>query len=77
MAHIAADHAEWPAPGTETDAERAARLEWERAMIEEAREDVRAGRVIPDGEVDAWLDRLVRGEPLTFPGDTRIAPRHD
>ena len=52
---------------TETEAERAARLAHERALLDEAREDVRAGRVIADEDVDAWLDRFVRGEPLPMP----------
>ena len=56
-----------PAPRTETEAERAARLAHERALLDEAREDVRAGRFIADAEVDAWLDRFVRGESLPMP----------
>lgn len=48
----------------ETEAERAARLAWESEQIEEAREDVRAGRVITGAAVDDLLDRFVRGEPL-------------
>lgn len=63
-----------PAQRTETEAERAARLAHERALLEEAYEDVRAGRVIADDEVDAWLDRFVRGEPLPIP-DAPSVPR--
>ncbi len=48
----------------ETEPERLARLAWESRQIEEAREDLRAGRFIADEDVDAWLDRLVSGEPL-------------
>ncbi len=48
----------------ETEPERLARLAWERQQIEEAREDVRAGRVITGAAVDDLLDRFVRGEPL-------------
>ena len=48
----------------ETEPERLARLAWEHQQIEEAREDLRAGRFIADEDVDAWLDRLVSGEPL-------------
>lgn len=49
---------------TEAEPERAARLAWERRQIDEAREDVRAGRVITGADVDDLLDRFVRGEPL-------------
>ncbi len=48
----------------ETEPERLARLAWESQQIEEAREDVRAGRVITGAAVDDLLDRFVRGEPL-------------
>lgn len=58
---------EQPAPRAETDAERSSRLEHERALLDEAREDVRAGRVVADEDVDAWLDLFVRGEPLPMP----------
>lgn len=54
-------------PQAETVAARAARLAHERALLDEAREDVRAGRVIADEDVDAWLDRFVRDEPLPMP----------
>ncbi len=56
-----------PARPADTEAEHRARLAHERALLDEAREDVKAGRVIPDGESDAWLDLLVRGEPLPMP----------
>lgn len=48
----------------ETEPERLARLAWEDRQIEEAREDVRAGRVFTGAAVDDLLDRFVRGEPL-------------
>ncbi len=48
----------------ETEPERLARLAWEGQQIEEAREDLRAGRFIADEDMDAWLDRFVSGEPL-------------
>ena len=63
-----------PAPQAETDAERAARLAHERALLDEAREDVRAGRVIADEDVDAWLDRFARGEPLPL-SETAVSSR--
>ena len=57
-----------PATRAETEAERAVRLARERALLAEAREDVRAGRVVADEDVDAWLDLLVGGdEPLPMP----------
>lgn len=48
-----------PAAPADTDAE------WE--LIEDARDDVHAGRVIHDEDVDAWLDLLVRGGLLPMP----------
>ena len=47
-----------------TKSQRAARLVRESRQLDEAREDGRAGRVMADEDVDAWLDRLVSGEPL-------------
>ena len=54
----------------EAEPERAARLARESRQIDEAREDVRAGRVITGADVDDLLDRFVRGEPLP-----EVAPR--
>ncbi len=51
----------------ETEIERNARLTRESAMLEEARNDVRLGRVVADNDVDGWLDLFVRGEPLPMP----------
>ncbi len=51
----------------ETDSERHARLERERVMLEEAWEDVRAGRVIADEDVDAWLDSLLMDDLPSIP----------
>jgi hypothetical protein len=59
-----------PPTGTtpaETEADRAARLAHERVLLEQAREDVEAGRVIADEDIDAWLDRFAGGEPLPTP----------
>ena len=39
----------------ETDAQREARLAWERARIAEAEEDIAAGRVYSADEVSRWL----------------------
>ncbi len=58
---------EQPAQQAETEAERAGRLVHERALLDEAREDVRTGRVIADENVDAWLERFVRGKSLPLP----------
>lgn len=51
----------------EAEIERAARLARERQQLDEAREDVRAGRVVADEDVDSWLDRLAAGESLPEP----------
>ncbi|MDV2984303.1 UNVERIFIED_CONTAM: hypothetical protein Q9R58_08305 [Methylobacteriaceae bacterium AG10] len=52
-------------PPSEADRRRLAR---ERALLAAARDSVAQGRVVPDSEVDAWLDRLVEGdEPLPIP----------
>ena len=59
--------AEQPHPSAETPDQRTKRLEREREMIEEARRDIREGRFIADEDVDAWLERFVRGEPLPIP----------
>ena len=40
---------------TETSAERAARLAWERARLAEAEEDFANGRYIEGDEAEAWL----------------------
>lgn len=74
MEGMADPFADEPAASAETDAEREARLAHERELIEEAREDVRAGRVIHDEDVDAWLDLFVRGEPLPMPTAPAAAP---
>lgn len=47
-----------PASPPEPADARAARLAHERALIAEGEAAIAAGQVIPDGEVDAWLDRL-------------------
>ncbi len=44
---------------TETDERR---LTHERALLAEARESVARGDVVPDAEIEAWLDRMVAGE---------------
>jgi predicted transcriptional regulator len=46
------------ASGTETEAERQARLAREAEMIAEARDDVAAGRLVDAAEVSAWVDSL-------------------
>ncbi len=48
----------------ETELERAARLAWERQQLDEAREGVRAGRVLVGADVDDLLDHFMHGEPL-------------
>lgn len=44
-----------------------ARLAHERAMLDEARRDVEAGRVIADPDIGNWLDLFVHGKPLLMP----------
>src|SRR6476646_2866305 len=53
--------------GTETEAERQARLAWEADMIAEARADVAAGRVVDSARVKAWIDSLGTGHELPVP----------
>jgi hypothetical protein len=48
----------------EADGERDARLDRERLLLDEARADVRAGRVISGAALDTWLDLFAQGEPL-------------
>jgi len=55
------------ASGTETEAERQARLAWEANMIAEARDDVAAGRLVDAAEVRAWVDSLRTANPLPVP----------
>ena len=59
------------ASGTETEAERQARLTWEADMIAEARADVAAGRLVDAAEVRAWVDSLRTANPLPVPSARR------
>ncbi|TVR06106.1 MAG: hypothetical protein EA385_16860 [Salinarimonadaceae bacterium] len=58
----------------ETEAEKLARVAYERALIEEARADLDAGRVVRGDEAEAALEAFVRGEPLQIP-DAKASPR--
>lgn len=58
----------------ETRAERQARLAYERALLDEARADVAAGRVVEGDEAEAIIDAFLRGEPLPIP-DVKASPR--
>lgn len=61
---------------TEAEPERTARLLRERQQLDEAREDVRTGRVIADEDVDAWLHRLRRDESRPeAPAEVSARPR--
>ncbi len=51
----------------ETDGARDARLEQERLLLEEAKADVRAGRVIAGAALTEWLYLFSRSEPLPPP----------
>jgi FtsZ-binding cell division protein ZapB len=59
---------------TEPEPERTARLAREHQQLDEAREDVRTGRVIADEDVDSWLDRLRRDESLPDAPPATVAP---
>lgn len=61
-----------PAMHAEAEAARVAR---EGALLAEAREDVRTGRVVADEDVDAWLDLFTGGEPLPMPDAAAPARR--
>jgi predicted transcriptional regulator len=50
---------------TESEAERAARLAREAALIAEAESDVAAGRVVDFAEVEAWVESW--GTPNELP----------
>lgn len=56
-----------PEPAGETVQQRRARLDTEASMLVIAVADIEAGRVIADGEVDAWLDGWVRREDMPPP----------
>ncbi len=56
-----------PVPAGETAQQRRARLDTEASMLAVAVADIEAGRVIADGDVDAWLDAWVRGEDMPLP----------
>lgn len=47
--------------------ERRSRLALERAMLEEARADIAAGRIVEGDEADACLRAFVDGVPLPIP----------
>jgi hypothetical protein len=54
-------------PQAETEAEHAARLARERALLNEGFEDIRAGRALTGAELDAWLNRFAQGLPPASP----------
>ncbi|CAM3043592.1 MULTISPECIES: hypothetical protein [Methylobacterium] len=51
----------------ETAQQRKARLAAEASMLAVAKADIADGRYIADGDVDAWLDAWVNGEPVELP----------
>ncbi|MCJ2056033.1 hypothetical protein MKL09_05660 [Methylobacterium sp. J-048] len=51
----------------ETAQQRKARLAAEASMLAVAKADIAEGRYIADGDVDAWLDAWVNGEPVELP----------
>lgn len=59
----------------ETRAERAARLAYERALLDEARADVVAGRLVGGEEAQAVLEAFARGEPFDVPDTTATRDR--
>ncbi len=52
-----------PSP-PESGTEREARLAWERDRLAEAEEDIKAGRVMADEELDRWLADWVAGKDV-------------
>jgi hypothetical protein len=54
----------------ETPDARDRRIAYERALLDHAREEIRAGRIVPDEALDEWLDAFATGDdPLPIPGD--------
>lgn len=52
------------------------RLARERALLAQARESVAHGNVVPDCEVEAWLDRMIESdEPLPIPTARQTSDR--
>jgi hypothetical protein len=56
-----------PEQPADVAARRKARLAREAALLEEGREDIRAGRCIGGDDVDAWLEGLDGAEELRVP----------
>lgn len=56
-----------PGDPTRATERRERRLAREAALIEEGRDDIRAGRCINDADVDAWLDGLDGDQELPLP----------
>ena len=59
-----------PPPAAEPEEARAARLARERAMVEEARAELRAGRGVALAEFEVWIDKLIAGDDPPLPGST-------
>jgi len=60
--------------GPETPDQAAARIAWEREVIERAEADVAGGRMIEWGVVRAWLDELERNPDAPPPEPQEPTP---
>ena len=60
-------------PASETPDAGEDRVARERRLLDHANHEIEAGRYIPDDEVDAWLDGLVAGDPVSVPGELPTA----
>jgi predicted transcriptional regulator len=58
-------------PRRETEAERQRRFAWEAAMIAEADEDIAAGRLVDEADVDTWIDSIGTDHELPVPTSGR------
>ena len=55
----------------ETEAEREARIRYERAVIARAEADIDAGLGIEEDDMEAWLEELERNPDAPLPSRTR------
>jgi hypothetical protein len=57
-----------PAPAVADVSRRVAQLAREAKLLEEGRDDLRAGRSISGAALDAWLEGLDGDQPMSVPG---------
>ena len=63
--------AEPAADPLETEEEKRRRLAWEAERIAEADDDIAAGRLIDEAEIDAWIDSIGTDHELPPPRSGR------